>query len=109
MAQECGPRFVLKLLTLQHGTFDTKSGEYEWVHKVLLFAVDLFTMSHPPLQLHVMFLLTCALDFMQIDHSRIWIRAGGDSSCDGDRGWRPGVQVQPGEIALFDRVFLFFW
>jgi hypothetical protein len=37
MAQECGPRFVLKLLTLQHGTFDTKSGEYEWVHKVLLF------------------------------------------------------------------------
>jgi ribosome production factor 1 len=36
MAQECGPRFVLKLLTLQHGTFDTKSGEYEWVHKVLM-------------------------------------------------------------------------
>ncbi|TVU12748.1 hypothetical protein EJB05_46404, partial [Eragrostis curvula] len=31
--QECGPRFTLKLLTLQHGTFDTKSGEYEWVHK----------------------------------------------------------------------------
>ena len=35
MAQECGPRFTLKLLTLQHGTFDTKGGEYEWVHKVL--------------------------------------------------------------------------
>ncbi|XP_037496079.1 ribosome production factor 1 isoform X2 [Jatropha curcas] len=31
--QECGPRFTLKLLSLQHGTFDTKSGEYEWVHK----------------------------------------------------------------------------
>ncbi|XP_051197775.1 uncharacterized protein [Lolium perenne] len=31
--QECGPRFILKLITLQHGTFDTKSGEYEWVHK----------------------------------------------------------------------------
>ncbi|CAM0912650.1 unnamed protein product [Alopecurus aequalis] len=31
--QECGPRFTLKLITLQHGTFDTKSGEYEWVHK----------------------------------------------------------------------------
>uniref|UniRef100_A0A0E0PT81 Brix domain-containing protein n=1 Tax=Oryza rufipogon TaxID=4529 RepID=A0A0E0PT81_ORYRU len=31
--QECGPRFTLKLLTLQHGTFDTKNGEYEWVHK----------------------------------------------------------------------------
>ncbi|XP_059634481.1 uncharacterized protein LOC132276867 [Cornus florida] len=31
--QECGPRFTLKLSSLQHGTFDTKSGEYEWVHK----------------------------------------------------------------------------
>eukprot|EP00252_Welwitschia_mirabilis_P015907 TRINITY_DN35299_c0_g1_i1.p1 TRINITY_DN35299_c0_g1~~TRINITY_DN35299_c0_g1_i1.p1 ORF type:complete len:334 (-),score=58.48 TRINITY_DN35299_c0_g1_i1:437-1438(-) len=31
--QECGPRFTLKLLSLQHGTFDTKHGEYEWVHK----------------------------------------------------------------------------
>ncbi|KAK1365539.1 Ribosome production factor 1 [Heracleum sosnowskyi] len=31
--QECGPRFTLKLRTLQHGTFDTKGGEYEWVHK----------------------------------------------------------------------------
>ncbi|KAI8572975.1 hypothetical protein RHMOL_Rhmol01G0243100 [Rhododendron molle] len=31
--QECGPRFTLKLISLQHGTFDTKSGEYEWVHK----------------------------------------------------------------------------
>ncbi|KAF3789247.1 Ribosome production factor 1 [Nymphaea thermarum] len=31
--QECGPRFTLKLISLQHGTFDTKNGEYEWVHK----------------------------------------------------------------------------
>ncbi|GLT34253.1 hypothetical protein SLA2020_087770 [Shorea laevis] len=31
--QECGPRFTLKLMSLQHGTFDTKGGEYEWVHK----------------------------------------------------------------------------
>ncbi|KAJ4981024.1 hypothetical protein NE237_031861 [Protea cynaroides] len=31
--QECGPRFTLKLKSLQHGTFDTKGGEYEWVHK----------------------------------------------------------------------------
>ncbi|KAL8150870.1 hypothetical protein V2J09_020678 [Rumex salicifolius] len=31
--QECGPRFTLKLLSVQHGTFDTKGGEYEWVHK----------------------------------------------------------------------------
>ncbi|KAG0469901.1 hypothetical protein HPP92_016601 [Vanilla planifolia] len=31
--QECGPRFTLKLISLQHGTFDTKDGEFEWVHK----------------------------------------------------------------------------
>nr|CAD1820610.1 unnamed protein product [Ananas comosus var. bracteatus] len=31
--QECGPRFTLKLISLQHGTFDTKGGEHEWVHK----------------------------------------------------------------------------
>ncbi|XP_042465589.1 ribosome production factor 1-like [Zingiber officinale] len=31
--QECGPRFTLKLRTLQNGTFDTQGGEYEWVHK----------------------------------------------------------------------------
>ncbi|XP_044491368.1 ribosome production factor 1-like [Mangifera indica] len=31
--QECGPRFTLKLINLQHGTFDTKGGEFEWVHK----------------------------------------------------------------------------
>lgn len=33
--QECGPRFTLKLISLQHGTFDTQGGEYEWVHKVI--------------------------------------------------------------------------
>ncbi|CAD5164118.1 unnamed protein product [Musa acuminata subsp. malaccensis] len=31
--QECGPRFTLKLRNLQHGTFDSNGGEYEWVHK----------------------------------------------------------------------------
>lgn len=31
--QELGPRFTLKLVSLQHGTFDSKSGEFEWVHK----------------------------------------------------------------------------
>lgn len=31
--QECGPRFTLKLVSLQHGTFDTRGGEFEWVHK----------------------------------------------------------------------------
>lgn len=31
--KELGPRFTLKLRTLQKGTFDSKYGEYEWVHK----------------------------------------------------------------------------
>lgn len=31
--QELGPQFCLKLKWLQHGTFDTKYGEYEWIHK----------------------------------------------------------------------------
>ncbi|XP_056388527.1 ribosome production factor 1 [Hyla sarda] len=31
--QELGPRFTLKLRSLQKGTFDSKHGEYEWVHK----------------------------------------------------------------------------
>ncbi|XP_077981160.1 ribosome production factor 1-like [Glandiceps talaboti] len=31
--QEIGPRFTLKLRSLQKGTFDSKFGEYEWVHK----------------------------------------------------------------------------
>ena len=31
--QEMGPRFTLRLLTLQSGTFDTKFGEFEWFRK----------------------------------------------------------------------------
>jgi ribosome production factor 1 len=31
--QELGPRFTLKLQSLQKGTFDSKHGEFEWVHK----------------------------------------------------------------------------
>jgi len=31
--QEIGPRFTLKLKWLQHGTFDTEHGQYEWLHK----------------------------------------------------------------------------
>eukprot|EP01104_Vermistella_antarctica_P014542 TRINITY_DN4600_c0_g1_i1.p1 TRINITY_DN4600_c0_g1~~TRINITY_DN4600_c0_g1_i1.p1 ORF type:complete len:336 (-),score=85.50 TRINITY_DN4600_c0_g1_i1:93-1100(-) len=31
--QELGPRFTLKLMSLQHDTFDTAQGEYEWVRK----------------------------------------------------------------------------
>jgi ribosome production factor 1 len=30
--QELGPRFTLKLLSLQKGTFDARGGEFEWVH-----------------------------------------------------------------------------
>ena len=31
--QELGPRFTLRLVSLQKGTFDSKGGEFEWVHK----------------------------------------------------------------------------
>ncbi|RKO96205.1 hypothetical protein CXG81DRAFT_26860 [Caulochytrium protostelioides] len=31
--QELGPRFSLKLMSLQKGTFDSTQGEYEWVQK----------------------------------------------------------------------------
>lgn len=37
IVQECGPCFAMQLIGLQHGTFDTKSGEYEWVREVLLY------------------------------------------------------------------------
>ena len=31
--QEIGPRFTLKLRSLQKGTFDSRYGQYMWVHK----------------------------------------------------------------------------
>ncbi|XP_015758986.1 PREDICTED: ribosome production factor 1-like [Acropora digitifera] len=37
--QELGPRFTLKLRSLQRGTFDSKYGEYEWIHKVCNYVV----------------------------------------------------------------------
>ncbi|PRQ19608.1 putative anticodon-binding, Brix domain-containing protein [Rosa chinensis] len=40
--QECGPRFTLKLISLQHGTFDPRGGELEWVHKVIHLSVNSF-------------------------------------------------------------------
>lgn len=40
--QELGPRFTLKLRSLQKGTFDSKFGEYEWVLKVSLFLLKNF-------------------------------------------------------------------
>ena len=36
--QELGPRFTLKLRSLQRGTFDSKFGDYEWIHKVCLLS-----------------------------------------------------------------------
>ncbi|PRQ45660.1 putative anticodon-binding, Brix domain-containing protein [Rosa chinensis] len=39
---ECGPRFTLKLISLQHGTFDPRGGEFEWVHKVIHLSVNSF-------------------------------------------------------------------
>lgn len=49
--QELGPRFTLKLRSLQRGTFDSKFGEYEWVHKVcsielLVLSITLRLCSH---------------------------------------------------------------
>ena len=35
--QELGPRFTLKLRSLQKGVFNAKFGEFEWVQKVLIF------------------------------------------------------------------------
>lgn len=41
--QELGPRFTLKLKSLQKGIYDPKNGEYEWLHKVhLVFMFFLF-------------------------------------------------------------------
>ena len=31
--QELGPRFTLRLQSMQKGTFDSKGGEFEWVHR----------------------------------------------------------------------------
>ena len=49
--QELGPRFTLKLRSLQRGSFDSKFGEYEWVHKVssielLVLPITLRLCSH---------------------------------------------------------------
>ncbi|PRQ37770.1 putative anticodon-binding, Brix domain-containing protein [Rosa chinensis] len=40
--QECGPRFTLKLISLQDRTFDPRGGEFEWVHKVIHLSVNSF-------------------------------------------------------------------
>lgn len=40
--KDLGPRFTLKLRSLQKGTFDSKYGEYEWVHKVRVIILELW-------------------------------------------------------------------
>ncbi|KAI8826600.1 anticodon-binding protein [Fimicolochytrium jonesii] len=44
--QELGPRFTLKLRWLQKGTFDTRFGEYEWMHKVWAIVFCLWGLQH---------------------------------------------------------------
>lgn len=36
--QEMGPRFTLRLMSLQQGTFDTSAGEYEWVYRADMYS-----------------------------------------------------------------------
>lgn len=43
--QELGPRFTLKLQSLQKGTFDSKCGEYYWIYKVTKSTPDLLYLS----------------------------------------------------------------
>lgn len=86
--QECGPRFTLKLTSLQHGTFDSKGGEFEWVHKVvnlptksghcldLIYNLYIFQRKKNPLN----FSDTCFVPHLIF--SRKWTRAEGGFSCD---------------------------
>lgn len=71
--QECGPRFTLKLISLQHGTFDSKGGEFEWVHKVI-FSFSYLRRS--AFQFLSAYFVICS------NFSRRWIRAAEDSSYD---------------------------
>lgn len=108
--QECGPRFTLKLISLQHGTFDTKGGEFEWVHKVtflpnfsvlsclslcgIIFNCFLLGGSFFPISFFLLF-------------SRKWTQAGGGFSC--NSAWRVGflayilleIVFSGGEVWLF--------
>ena len=45
--QELGPRFTLKLRSLQKGTFDSKFGEYIWIHKVRPLKGTIISMTVP--------------------------------------------------------------
>ncbi|PNX96102.1 ribosome production factor 1-like protein, partial [Trifolium pratense] len=65
--QECGPRFTLKLVSLQHGTFDSKGGEYEWVHK------PEWTQAEGCFSCDLVFEL-CILDGLSVGIGLIWRR-----------------------------------
>lgn len=85
--QECGPRFTLKLRSLQHGTFDTKGGEFEWVHKVMSSPNPLLFVFFFLLQTPLSFLLltaSCTWSFLKtfvsLKFRVIWIQVVGDFS-----------------------------
>lgn len=83
--QECGPRFTLKLKSLQHGTFDTKGGEYEWVHKVLylLTSIAVLNISCPAKHFSYILLAWLSLYFLSsFPFSRKWTQVEEGFSCD---------------------------
>lgn len=80
--QECGPRFTLKLVTLQHGTFDPRGGEFEWVHKVK-FTPQVMNFSFNVWSLEFCFVdINSSFHVLLFRYSLKWILAGGGSSCD---------------------------
>ena len=44
--QEIGPRFTLKLQSVQKGTFDSLYGDYVWVHEVSVTPIMMEERSH---------------------------------------------------------------
>jgi len=83
--QECGPRFTLKLKSLQHGTFDTKGGEYEWVHKVLYLLTSIAVLNISCPAKHFSYILTAWLSLYSLSSfafSRKWTQVEGGFSCD---------------------------
>lgn len=83
--QELGPRFTLKLRSLQKGSFDSKFGEYEWVHKVIYMQLFFFSSATKisgqrgglPLFVHL------CLCFLPCEHSNIHIFVRFEPICGG--------------------------
>ena len=92
--QELGPRFTLKLRSLQRGSFDSKFGEYEWIHKVcstelLVLSITLGLCSHlwvPKYDSHWPLMWTEHFPII-CTHTRIW----GQCLCPGTRWPRTWV------------------